>query len=680
MTALEAAQPEDIPAADIRAVLGASWIPSEYLNDWISEKFDTYYDDEYYNYDFERGRWVNERRIAAPPEMLQTEWGTRKAPAQKILEAVLDGKPVVVTYTVDEREVVDQDATAEAQQRAEKMQDDFERWIWEDDDRRERLAAHYNATFNTTVPRNYDGGHQTFPGMSEDWQRKLRPHQRDAIYRVVSDGTALLAHEVGFGKTAVMVAGGMERKRLGLANKPMYVVPKATHAQFKEQFQEVYPDAKILYLPDFSKGQREQFLTRAQTGDWDALIVSYEQFKAIPVRPTTEIAFREEQVKAMMEAKRAADREDRRETSKDLAKAILAEKKKLADLQAKIAKRQDTGAYFEDLGIDQLFVDEADNFKNLQFTTTMRGRGTGIKGLPDSKSQRAFDMFMKAQYLQGNIPGTDLADERRDGHAKQGVVFATGTPIANTIAEMWTMMRYLDLKNLRRRKLHNFDTWAKDFGRVKTDIEVNAAGRYVPTSRFSKFNNAPELSKLFQDVADVRVASEVPQMLEAQPRLRDEGGRPQRVTVAAPASDSQDRYRDFIGERADAIKGRQPHGNDLLGHRRGDRGQHAQAVHRRAQGVFGHPHGGQLALRRAAGAQPPGQDTDGGGKRRPRLSRGGRQQGHPAHISGPGHARRRVRARIPEKTPATRLRATMICQAARSGWSRTPTTSSSASW
>ena len=188
----------------------------------------------------------------------------------------------------------------------------------------------------------------------------------------------------------------------------------------------------------------------------------------------------------------------------------------------------------------------------------MRGRGTGIKGLPDSKSQRAFDMFMKTQYLLGNVPGTDIAEEKRDGFAKQGVVFATGTPIANTIAEMWTMMRYLDLKNLRKRKLHNFDTWAKDFGRVKTDIEVNAAGRYVPTARFARFKNAPELSKIFQDVADMRVASEVPQMLEAQPRLRDEGGRPQRISVAAPSSYSQERYRDFIGERADAISAGQP--------------------------------------------------------------------------------------------------------------------------
>ena len=264
VAALEAAQPADIPASDIKAVLGASWIPARDLNQWVAEKFNTHRADDFYTYDFERGRWVEEKRVTAPPEMLVTEWGTRDAPAPKILKVVLDGKPVVVTRKIDDKEVVDQDASAEAQQRAEKMQDDFERWVWEDDDRRERLAAHYNETFNNSVPRNYDGSHQSFPGMSELWQNRMRPHQRDAIFRVVQDGTVLLAHEVGFGKTAVMAGGGMERKRLGLADKPMYVIPKATHAQFKEQFQEIYPDARILFVSDFSKGQREEFLNRAQ--------------------------------------------------------------------------------------------------------------------------------------------------------------------------------------------------------------------------------------------------------------------------------------------------------------------------------------------------------------------------------------------------------------------------------
>ena len=403
--------------------------------------------------------------------------------------------------------------------------------------------------------------------MSADWQNKLRKHQRDAIYRVVQDGTALLAHEVGFGKTAVMVAGGMERKRLGLSRKPVYVVPKATHAQFREQFLELYPQAKVLFPEpkDFDKEHRREFLARVRTGDWDAIILTMDQFSNIPVRPETEAIWQERHVEELRDAFEAseANGDTKSRTHKQIEIALKTERKKLAELQYDIANKADQkGEYFEDLGIDQLFVDEADNYKNLRYVTKMGD----VKGLPQPKANRSWDMFLKTQYLQGGIEGLKGSGDTDDnrGFARQGVVLATGTPVANTIAEAWTMMRYLQNKELHRRGYQHFDAWVRTYGRIESGLEQTPQGKYKQVTRFANFNNLPELSALLQNVADIRVASEVPQMLEAQPRLVDREGKAKRITEKAPIYPSLKKYMGRLIKRADNMGKVDPSVDNML--------------------------------------------------------------------------------------------------------------------
>ena len=360
-----------------------------------------------------------------------------------------------------------------------------------------------------------------------------------------------------------MVAGGMERKRLGLSRKPVYVVPKATHAQFREQFLELYPQAKVLFPAekDFDKEHRREFLARARTGDWDAIILTMDQFSNIPVRPETEAAWQERHVEELRDAFEAseANGDTKSRTHKQIETALKNERKKLAELQADIANK---GEYFEDLGIDQLFVDEADNYKNLRYVTKMGD----VKGLPQPKANRSWDMFLKTQYLQGGIEGLkgsgDTEDDR--GFARRGVAFATGTPVANTIAEAWTMMRYLQNRELHRRGYQHFDAWVRTYGRIESGLEQTPQGKYKQVTRFANFNNLPELSALLQNVADIRVASEVPQMLEAQPRLVDREGKAKRITEKAPTYPSLKKYMGHLIKRADNMGKVDPSVDNML--------------------------------------------------------------------------------------------------------------------
>ena len=576
VAALEEVQPKDIPPGDIAVPLGASWVPAGVLNRWIEERWqpDTLtrngHKNNFFRYDEALGYWVPEDKINATEARMRAEWGIKEMAANKILEAALLGRPITVTVPDPEdskKRIADPVKSLAAQQKVKKMQEDFEEWVWQDPQRGARLAELYNRTQNDLRPRVFDGNHQTFPGMSADWQNKLRPHQRDAIYRVVQDGTALLAHEVGFGKTAVMVAGGMERKRLGLSRKPVYVVPKATHAQFRGQFLELYPQAQVLFPEekDFDKEHRREFLARVRTGDWDAIILTMDQFSNIPVRPETEAAWQERHVEELRDAFEAseANGDTKSRTHKQIETALKIERKKLAELQADIANKADSkGEYFEDLGIDQLFVDEADNYKNLRYVTKMGD----VKGLPQPKANRSWDMFLKTQYLQGGIEGLKDSDDADDdrGFARQGVVFATGTPVANTIAEAWTMMRYLQNRELHRRGYQHFDAWVRTYGRIESGLEQTPQGKYKQVTRFANFNNLPELSALLQNVADIRVASEVPQMLEAQPRLVDREGKAKRITEKAPTYPSLKKYMGHLIKRADNMGKVDPSVDNML--------------------------------------------------------------------------------------------------------------------
>ena len=586
--ALEKVQPEKVRAEEISTPLGAPWIPADVINEWVHEQFHPYgrYGSrgEYFRYTPEGeafvgqddkgknkriggtgsgGSWTLVQKINAPDAVMRSQWGTPEMSAKDILLKTLQGAPINVTKSVDGKRVPDQAGTLAAQEKAAEMQKSFEEWVWRAQERRERLEELYNDTHNASRPRVFDGSHQTFPGMALKWQQQMRPHQRDAIYRVVNDGTTLLAHEVGFGKSATMIASAMERKRLGLTNKPVFVVPKATHEQFVGQFMELYPGARILAPDetDFKAGNREQFLSRTATGDWDGVVLSSEQFERIPLSPQTELKWIRQQRDEMAGALVELDGSSRetRQTQKKIQEKIDNYETRLKQLRDRMAERSDDAQSFETLGIDQIYVDEADRYKNLPYVTRMGAGRTGVKGLPQSESQRAWDMYMKIRYLQGKA-----GQKPDDSFAKGGVVFATGTPVANTIAETWTMMRYLQPEELKRRGIESFDAWAKTYGEITSGIEQTASGTYKPVQRFSKFVNLPELSNLFQNVSDIRVASEVPEMMAAQPRLVDDQGENKRITVVSPPHDALRAYMQAIVKRVDNLPNVKPEEDNML--------------------------------------------------------------------------------------------------------------------
>ena len=568
VAALEAVVPEDVPASQIATPLGAPWIPADVVNEWVTQHLSRFATgkNDWFRYIPETGEWSKAGKVEGYEGRLRAEWGTEEMAADDILLHTLRGMPVNVTKSDgDGGRVKDVEGTLEAQEKSRQIQESFSEWIWEDQARQERLVRLYNDTHNGIRPRVFDGSHLKFPGMDPKWQSQLRPHQKDAISRVVHDGTALLAHEVGFGKSAVMIGSGMERKRLGLIDKPVFVVPKATHEQFARDFCSIYPGADLLFPQDkdFSNEHRETFLNRIATGDWDGVILTSEQFQKIPVSPATEAKWVQQQVNDLQAALQDVDPDEgghgrggwQSRTQKQLEKKLLSLTVKLKDLRAEMNAATDKDVlHFEDLGVDQLYVDEADRYKNLPFATRM----SQIKGLPNTESKRAWDMFLKTQYIQG------LGQRQSGSFSRNGVVFATGTPIANTIAEAWTMMRYLQLPELRRRGLHHFDAWAKTYGDITSGMEQTPQGQYKVTQRFAKFVNLPELSQLFQNVADVRVASEVPEMTAVRPRLVDHNGDPKRTTIKAEGYPALQEYMCDLRDRVARLGRVDPSEDNML--------------------------------------------------------------------------------------------------------------------
>ena len=575
VAALRKVQPVDLKPSEIAVCMGAPWIPASDVNNFISEicqvrGYRRHDNNTYFFYTPSTGDWTLGDKIEGSETAMRMEWGTNRMPANKLLEHILNGRMVEVNDKVEgedgkEKSVRNVPETIAAQEKAKAIEQKFETWIWEDEERAERLLGVYNETFNNMRTRQFDGSHQALPGMTEEWAKRTHSHQKDAIWRVVQDRTTLLAHEVGFGKTLVMAASGMELRRLGLSRKNLFVVPKPTRGQFQNQFAEFYPYANILAPSDndFSEANRSEFVSRIATGDWDGVVLTYDQFRRIPLRPETEARFIQDQIDifaaALYDAKQEPDnmgqyyrrrqRQDteKKKTQKQIEEAIKKLQVKLQVTMAKIGDKNDKTIYFDDLGVDQLYVDEADNFKNLQFATNM-GR---LKGLPNTDSQRAWDMYSKTRFLQ----------EQGKGH---GVVFATGTPVANTIAEMYTMMRYLQEEMLESRRIQHFDAWAKTFGRTTESLEQTAAGTYRMTQRFSKFNNTPELSQIWQQVADIRVADEVPGMVKLRPRVVDDQGKAKRTVIAIAPDDALMQYMANIVERADNMKNVDPKDDNML--------------------------------------------------------------------------------------------------------------------
>jgi hypothetical protein len=460
-----------------------------------------------------------------------TEWGTNRYSALELIQDALNLKTPTV-YDPDPKTdaaIINPQQTEAARDKMEKIKERFKSWLWEDDFRRERLCRKYNDEFNSVRLRVFNGSHLTLPSSSQ--QITLRAHQKNAIWRIVQSDNTLLAHAVGAGKTYTMVAAGIELKRLGLATKPMFAVPNHMLAQFSSELLTLYPTANILVAgkEDFEALRRARLFSRIATGNWDAVIVTHSSFEKIPVSIETRRAFIDEQIQEIEKA----IREQKSERGTRLVKELERVKRRLtAKLELLSAEsKKDNTLTFEELGIDRLFIDEAHKFKNLFYVTKM----TRVAGLPQTASERAFDLFLKVQHIQA---------KNRGG----GVVFATGTPISNTMAEMFTMQRYLQMGTLRRNRLQHFDSWAGTFGETVTTMELSPDGSgYRLQSRFARFVNVPELMQQFRQVADVQTAETLKLPV---PKL--EHGRP--ITISAPASPELKQFVGQLVKRTERIK------------------------------------------------------------------------------------------------------------------------------
>ncbi len=528
--ALESVQPEDLTASEIDARLGAVWIPAADVEMFATSLLDA--EGVTVSHAAALGTWFVRGDFNARGTVANTaEWGTTRYSALELIQDALNLK----TPTVFDRDrknntvVINAQETEAARDKLEKLKERFKTWIWEDDERRERLCRKYNDDFNSVRLRVFNGSHLTLPSSSQ--QIALHAHQKNAVWRIVQSDNTLLAHVVGAGKTYTMVAAGIELKRLGLATKPMFVVPNHMLAQFSSELLTLYPTANILVAgkDDFEASRRARLFSRIATGTWDAVIVTHSSFEKIPVSLDTRRDFIARQIDEI----ETAIREERADRGTRLVKELERVKKRLtAKLEGLSAEqKKDNTLTFEELGIDRLFIDEAHKFKNLFYVTKM----TRVAGLPQTASERAFDLFLKVQHIQ----------ERNKG---AGVVFATGTPISNTMAEMFTMQRYLQMNTLRRNSLQHFDSWAGTFGEAVTSMELSPDGSgYRLQSRFARFVNVPELMQQFRQVADVQTA----EMLKLPVPKLDQG-RP--ITVSAPSTPELKRFVDQLVKRTEKIK------------------------------------------------------------------------------------------------------------------------------
>ncbi len=499
--ALRAAQPHDLTASEIDVRLGATWIEPRYIRQFINETFKPSFwasQSIKVHYSPVTGEWRVEGKsaVGANDVNAYNTYGTQRMNAYKILENTLNLRDVrvydkVVDVDGTERRVLNSKETTLAQQKQQVIKDAFKDWLWKDQQRRETLVAKYNELFNSTKPREYDGSHLTFPGMNPEIE--LRQHQRDAIARILYGGNTLLAHEVGAGKTFTMAAAAMEAKRLGLCSKPMFVTPNHLTGQWASEFLRLYPSANILVTTkkDFEKANRQKFCARIATGNYDAVIIGHSQFEKIPVSQERQEQLLQNQIDEITEGIRELKSSNGERFS---IKAMERTKKGLeAKLKKLLDSPRDDVVTFEELGVDRLFVDEAHSHKNLYYQTKMQN----VAGLSSSEAQKSSDMYMKCRYL----------DEKT---GSKGIVFATGTPVSNTMVELYTMQRYLQHDTLENLGMSHFDAWAANFGETVTAMELAPEGTgYRARTRFSKFFNLPELMSIFKEVADIKTADEL---------------------------------------------------------------------------------------------------------------------------------------------------------------------------
>lgn len=495
---LKEAQPKDLSASEISIRLGATWIPESVIKDFIKYLLEpNYYNSEKIkvHYSEVNGEWNIENKSADKWNVkANTTYGTSRANAYRIIEDSLNLRDTkIFDYEYDENgkrtQILNKKETAIAQGKQEQIKLKFNEWVWSDPDRREMLTGIYNNLYNSIKNRDYDGSHISFGGINPEI--KLRSHQVNAIARILYGGNTLLAHEVGAGKTFEMVAAAMESKRLGLCNKSLFVVPNHIIEQFASEFLQLYPSANILVSTkkDFETANRKKFCSRIATGDYDAVIIGHSQFEKIPMSVERQVRILNQQLEDITRGiKELKENGGENFSVKSLVKSQKAIQNKLDKLNSQ--DRKDDVITFEELGVDRLFVDEAHYYKNLYLYTKMRNVG----GIAQTEAQKSSDLFMKCRYLD------ELTGNR-------GVIFATGTPISNSMVELYTMQRYLQYDKLLDNHLQHFDSWASTFGETVTAIELAPEGTgYRSKTRFAKFYNLPELMSLFKEVADIQTA------------------------------------------------------------------------------------------------------------------------------------------------------------------------------
>ena len=547
--ALKSVMPEDVGYQDIFVNPGTPWIPNSVYSDFAAYMLGGRNSEWRQDVDVTRNRDTGNFTVELKGRHLKMnsantqKWGTSRRTFLDLFDAMLNSKSVIIKDKLDDGSfVVNKDATAAANEKIENIQKEFQEWLWRDEARRGELTTLYNEVFNSVVTPKYNGENLTVNGINAE--KSLRPHQKDAVQRVISSGgNTLLAHRVGAGKTFEMAAAAMKLKELGLVKKPMFAVPKSLVAQWGKEFMDIFPTAKLLVAEasDFTASNRKVFMNRIANGEYDAVIVSYEQFEKLPMSDDFTRQLYQEQIDSVIAAieEAKADKGDKALSVKDL-------EKKRKSLQAKIDKltdkaKDEDNIDFEQLGVDSLFVDEAHNFKNLFYTTSM----TNVAGLGNKDgSKRAFDLYTKVRYLQQLNGG-------------RGIVFATATPVMNSMSEMYIMQKYLQPDLLNQLGLSTFDAWAKQFGEVVNGVEIKPSGQgYRVKQSFSRFKNMSELQLLFRNFADV--LTDVPGL-----KIPTMKGGKVNVVVCEPGQFQRD-YMKELEQRADNIKNVDPSEDNML--------------------------------------------------------------------------------------------------------------------
>jgi N12 class adenine-specific DNA methylase len=534
--ALRSVQPEDVLPGDIDANLGAPWIPAEDIQAFSAHLFGVEPSSVPVAHLKKDAVWSLEADYAAKASVAATsDYGTARANGTWLLELALNMKAPTIYDTIQrgdsEERVINPDETLAAREKQKLIKERFRQWVFAEPERTERLVRLYNDIYNNLRPRLFDGSHLDFPGMNQNLE--LRDHQKDAVWRGMSCGNTLLAHTVGAGKTFTMAATGMKMKQAGLIKKPMYVVPNHLLEQFAREFMQLYPNAKLLVASkeDMSRDKRKFLTAKIASGEWDGIIVTHSSFERIGMSKDYQEKFLREQIEEYDQLLRehTGAKGSNRNLIKTIEKQKAAREERLQDLLAE--DKKDDGLVFDELGVDHVFIDEAHYFKNLETPTKM----DRVAGIQTGGSERAFDVYMKCRYL----------DQQHKGH---GVTFATGTPISNTMVEMYTMQRFLDPEGLRSRGIEHFDAWAATFGEVVDTMELSPDGAGLkPRSRFAKFTNMPELQQMFRAFSDVQTA----EMLNL-PRPKLKGGKP--VVVACPMSDEQRHLQQELVERYEKLR------------------------------------------------------------------------------------------------------------------------------